>query len=169
MNSQSPKSRIEVIDMSINIFDAVLQEDEDQLKSLIMNKVDLNPLDEDGRTPLIHSVIDGMYEFIQLLLENGANVNVSDELGYTALHYAAQSYDLKATQLLLENGAKVDILDNHGNTPLFRAVFNSAGRGDVIKILLAHGADKHLKNNHGVSPYELAETIGNYDVVQYLK
>lgn len=155
--------------MSKNIFDAVLQEDIDQLRSLIMENIDLNPLDEDGRTPLIHSVIDGMYDFIGVLLEYGAAINVSDELGYTALHYSAQSYDLRATELLLASGAEVNVLDNHGNTPLFKAVFNSAGRGDVIKLLIAHGADKHSKNYHGVSPFELAKTIGNYNIVQYLE
>jgi hypothetical protein len=39
----------------------------------------------------------------------------------------------------------------------------------MIKLLLAHAADKHLKNKHGVSPEKLASTIANYDVNKFLQ
>jgi ankyrin repeat protein len=69
---------------------------------------------------------------------------------------------------LLAHGAVVDIQDAHGNTPLWRAVFESKNRGEVIEILLASGADKNLKNNYGISPLDLAGTIANYDAMQFL-
>jgi ankyrin repeat protein len=68
---------------------------------------------------------------------------------------------------LLERGASVDSRDAHGNTPLWRAVFESKNRGEVIKLLLAFGADRDLKNDHGISPLDLARTIANYDATQF--
>ena len=65
--------------------------------------------------------------------------------------------------------ARVDLKDSNGNTALFRAVFNSKGEGTIIKQLLASGSDPDQKNNHGVSPRILADTIGNYDVKQYFR
>jgi hypothetical protein len=38
----------------------------------------------------------------------------------------------------------------------------------MIKVLLAHGADKALKNKYGISPADLAKSIGNYDVSVFL-
>ncbi len=49
------------------------------------------------------------------------------------------------------------------------AVFESQGRGEMIKILLAAGADRNRKNNHGVSPAELAASIANFDVKRWLE
>ena len=117
--------------------------------------------------PLVEAVIGNNAETIKALLSSGVDVDQQDKIGYTALHYAAQNYLLDIALLLLEHKASVDAKDNYGNTPLFRAVFNSKGRGDMIQLLLRFGADKNLKNNHGVSPLELAKTIANYSIVQF--
>jgi ankyrin repeat protein len=53
--------------------------------------------------------------------------------------------------------------------PLSHAVFESRGRGEMIRLLLSFGADKALKNKHGVSPENLARTIANYDVSIFLR
>jgi hypothetical protein len=52
---------------------------------------------------------------------------------------------------------------------LWRAVFDSKGRGGVIKLLLSAGASKGLRNKHGVSPQSLAKSIANYDVSNFLE
>ena len=64
-------------------------------------------------------------------------------------------------------GALVDVADEHGNTPLFRAVFESKGRGEMVKLLLSRGAGPDLCNAHGVSPRIVADTIANFDVKQF--
>jgi uncharacterized protein len=124
-------------------------------------------VDSDGRTPLIQAATDNRLELAKLLLESGANVDAQDRLGKSALHYAAQEYHCEMARLLLASGASVDVQDKHGNTPLWRAVFNSRGRGDVISILLKAGADKSHRNKTGKTPLELANTIANYNIVQF--
>ena len=69
--------------------------------------------------------------------------------------------------LLLERGAIVDAPDKHGNTPLNRAVYNSKGRGEVIALLRAAGANATLNNRYGISPLSMALTISNYNVRQF--
>jgi ankyrin repeat protein len=117
--------------------------------------------------PLTEAVISNEVETVRTLLSSGVDVDQQDKIGYTALHYAAQNYLLDIALVLLEHKASVDAKDTYGNTPLFRAVFNSKGRGDMIQLLLIFGADKDSKNNHGVSPIELAKTIANYSIVQF--
>jgi ankyrin repeat protein len=103
-----------------------------------------------------------------VLIRHGANPNAQDKSLETPLHFAVYEYQLAAAQRLIEGGADPNAQDDHGNTPLWRAVFESRGRGDMIKLLVSAGADKTLKNRHGVSPKDLANTIGNYDVSAFL-
>lgn len=128
----------------------------------------VNDLDREGRTPLFYAAKDGDAAIVAELLKHGANVNLQDNGQKTALHFAANSYQRESAELLLRNGANVDAKDANGNTPLSDAVFDSRGRGEVIKALLSAGADKTVKNNHGVSPEDLAKSVGNYDVSAFL-
>lgn len=138
------------------------------VEEIIGNCDDLNPKDRrEKRTPLILAVIDKKLEIVKLLIKNGADVNIQDKLGWSALHYAAQDYSLDIAKFLLENGALVNNQDENGNTPLFKAVFNSKERGQMIHLLLEFGANKNLENNYGVSPFQLAKTIGNYDIEKF--
>jgi ankyrin repeat protein len=41
--------------------------------------------------------------------------------------------------------------DGYSHTPLFFAVLN--GNNEVVKVLLAHGADVNIKNNNGDKTY----------------
>jgi len=83
------------------------------------------------------------------------------------LHYAAQYLAVEIGQTLLSRGADINAKDNFGNNVLWRATFSSNGRGEFIQLLLHNGADRYEKNNSGISPEELANTISNYNVRQY--
>ena len=48
-----------------------------------------------------------------------------------------------------------------------RAVYDSMGRGEVIEILLAHGADPTIPNKSGISAIMLADKITDQDVKQF--
>jgi ankyrin repeat protein len=123
--------------------------------------------DRDGRTPLHEAVFQGRSSAVERLLEDGVDPDARDNGGRTPLHFAAQEYRPQEARLLCMGGAAVDARDSFGNTPLWRATFDSRGRGEVIRVLLEHGADPDFVNNAGVSPRQLAERIGNYDVGQY--
>jgi uncharacterized protein len=129
---------------------------------------DVDALDREGRTPLFYAAKEGDTEIVAELLKLGSNVNVQDKNQETPLHFAAREYRPEAAELLIRCGADVSIRDLHGNTPLWRAIFESRGRGELIKLLLSAGADKTLKNKHGSSPEDLAKTIGNYDISAFL-
>jgi ankyrin repeat protein len=124
-------------------------------------------VDEYGRTPLHYAVIEHKVAIVKALLASGADPSVCDDDGWTPLHFAAQEYAPEICAALLAAGALVDAADSHGNTPLWRAVFDSRGRGEVIRVLRAHGASPTLANARGISPISLARTIANYDVGQF--
>ena len=111
-------------------------------------------------------VLDNNIEEVKKALSN-CDVNEQEEAtGFTALHYCAQNQYFDIAKLLIDNGATVDVKDNYGNTPLFKAVFFSEGKTEMIKLLLTAGANPNEKNDSDVSPKELAENIGSFDVTE---
>ena len=124
-------------------------------------------VDRAGRTPLHYAAVDADIAGARQLLESGMDPSTPDDEGWTPLHFAAQSNSAEIAELLLNAGASVDPCDTQGNTPLFKAVFNSRGKGDVIRLLRARGANPYATNKHGVSPLKLARTIANFDVRQF--
>lgn len=139
-----------------------------EVEALLQAGEDLGQRDADGRTALHWACIGGRIDFVDLLLGGGADPNAVDKRGWTALHFSAQLADVGVSARLLAAGATVDAPDADGNTPLFRAVFTSHGQGEMIALLLTHGADATKANNHGTSPLTLSHRIANYNVRQWL-
>jgi ankyrin repeat protein len=151
------------------VFGAVLSGDLENLRLAVGAGVDINARDRDGRTPLFQAVIAGKENLVRELIRSGCDLKAKDASGKTALHLAAIQGRTACVNLLIEAGSPVDERDKDGNTPLSDAVFYSRGKGDIIQPLLKRGANPDLPNKHGVSPKELAESIGNYDVAQFFR
>jgi uncharacterized protein len=124
-------------------------------------------LDRQGRTLLHYAALANDVDAVTRMLGEGADPNVPDRDGFTALHFAAQQGAVAAAEALFDAGAQVDAANSFGNTPLFTAVFNSRGRGELIGLLRRHGADPWHAGNAGQTPAGLARMIGNYDVAQF--
>ena len=124
-------------------------------------------LDRDGRSALHYAANEGNILAVRELLEAGSDPGLPDRHGWTPLHFAAQASSADVAAALLDAGVDVDARDEHGITPLFRAVFNSRGRGDVIELLRARGANPFAANTHGRTPVGLARLVANYDVASF--
>ncbi len=91
-------------------------------------------------------------EIFRQLITAGATVDKRDIAGNTALHWASAHGDEAAVTFLLKAGADVNAVNNTGNTPLLEAI-NHPSRPEVVRLLLAHGADPHVKNNFGYTAW----------------
>lgn len=155
--------------MTSGLHQYVFRSDLGALKSAARDRSQIDSLDSACRTALMYAATDRNVGAMAILIDAGAKVDLQDSLGNTSLHYAAQAGDPEAVRLLLTSGAVVDIQDIHGNTPLWRAIFNSFGRGDIITMLIHAGANRYCINKHGKTPMDLANTISNYNVLKFLQ
>jgi ankyrin repeat protein len=101
---------------------------------------------------------------IAAALKRGVDIHAADKNGVTALHHAVRFRSPAAVQTLLEQGASANqACRRNGSTPLHRAVTQTgapetAGRQqaaiEIIKLLLAAGADPSIKNKLGRKPID---------------
>jgi len=119
--------------------------------------------DEYNRSSLHYVCVDLPIEerasVISELILNGDEVNAQDVNGWSPLHFAAQEGDLEVAKILLNAGATIDLKDSNGNSPLWVAAMNSHQSEKVITLLLNNDADPKQKNDHGISPYEIAPEV----------
>ncbi len=95
----------------------------DDVRSLVDRGADLNYLDSDGYTPLIHAIAWSEYEVATALVEAGADLGVVDSVDMTALEYAL--YDGGSPETLLSA-----ILQRGGLQAAEQAGFNAAQYSD---------------------------------------
>ena len=138
------------------------------VKQLIQKKVNLNAIDQDGRTALMLAGYNGHTELVRILLDKGARVNIRDGSGRTALLFTATGPFPKTVELLLERKADPNIVDNQER---FSALMHAAAEGhiEVVKILLDHEADARLKDIDGDTAESFARQNGHTELADLLK
>ena len=90
-----------------------------------------------GSTPLMYAALYGDARSVGLLLDQGADPNIRNDAGATALLWSVD--DPETTRLLLEHGADANVRSADGLSPILLAAAR-LGSGDVVKLLLDHGA-----------------------------
>lgn len=73
--------------------------------------------DAEGKTGIIHGVVNGKRGVISLLLEESADINAADKIGRTPLHYASEREDLGMILFLLMSKADPNYADKEGVVP----------------------------------------------------
>jgi ankyrin repeat protein len=125
---------------------------------LVSRGAKLEARDKAGRTPLITAVLADNVEVAEVLVAAGADIEAVDSgLGASPLSWAAGSGRLRAAQFLLSKGAQVNRgTGPYGDTPLHCAVMNKGPDINMIKYLVASGADVNASNNKGLTPMKRA-------------
>ncbi|CAI2294681.1 unnamed protein product [Caenorhabditis sp. 36 PRJEB53466] len=120
-------------------------------------KLDLNKVDGEERTPLMRSVIHNNHVICEALIRSGAHLDTATSDGHTALSTCLLISDApnrRISELLLKNGAHVDlrIVDD---TPFVNELVS---RNDVVGVeaLLAAGVDVQVTDAKGRSPLHVA-------------
>jgi ankyrin repeat protein len=152
-------------------------------------KADVNQTSGDGSSPLLVAVLNGRYDIARYLIDKGANVSLANKKGWTPLYLAVKhrtnetgtmpippnvDQALDFIKLILGLGADVNPrlayetevhvashviwLKEEGATPFFRAAYG--GDADLMKLLLAHGADPQIPTTDHTTPLMAFAGVG---------
>lgn len=78
----------------------------DIIKALLFAGVDINIIDDSGRTALSWVSEKGYTDIVRILLDNGANPNIKDIYGWTPANWAIQNSHFKIVRLLKRTRSK---------------------------------------------------------------
>jgi ankyrin repeat protein len=175
---------------------ATLSNDLDSVKALLAAGADVNQTTGYGWSPLLVATQNRYYKLGAYLLEHGANVNLSNKGGWTPLYLATDNRNIESgdypvrkpdmdhldyIKLLLDKGANVNArmkdstetrtvftnqwLDENGATAFLRA--SQSGDIELMKLLLAHGADPKIDTTLHVTALQVAAGIGWVEGITY--
>lgn len=111
--------------------------------------MDVNQQDSDGRTPLLHAVMQNHEPVVRLLLTQGTQIGILDCDGRSGIHWAVLRRNLSILQLLLKHRDEyepmlaIDMYDNTGWTPLHMAIVRAFE--PAMLLLMQLGADINAK------------------------
>ena len=94
------------------------------------------------------------------------NAHESNKNKMTPIHCSCKNKNVKIVDLFIDLGADFDAQDIKGRTPLHYAVINNDER--MVKHLLLRGANKFIKDENKLSPYDLAFSLGDKNLVKIL-
>jgi ankyrin repeat protein len=137
------------------------------VKGMFLHGADANA-GTDTDNPLLEiAVMDSEPDVVELLLQHGAKVNEADSAGVTPLIWASIFCQNKVP-LLLQYHADVNLRGHRGETALYELVYTTRNK-DLIRQLLAHGADPNIATGDGSTALSVAKSLHRLDLVALLK
>ncbi|KAK2838071.1 hypothetical protein Q5P01_015283 [Channa striata] len=132
----------------------------------------VNMADGNGNTALHYSVSHSNFQVVKKLLDaDVCNVNQQNKAGYTPIMLAALAAmetpkDMRIVEELFGKGDVNARASQAGQTGLMLAV--SHGRMDMVRALLAHGADVNIQDDEGSTALMCASEHGHVEIVKLL-
>eukprot|EP00803_Ostreobium_quekettii_P010437 evm.model.scf_4.6 EVM.evm.TU.scf_4.6 scf_4:158669-197053(-) len=121
---------------------------------LVDADAELDPRDADRDTPLHETSWSNHIGVAEVLVKAGANLEARRRGGDTPLLLTARRDSPHVAEVLAEGGADTEARTTAGN---FTALMIAAGEGylEVVKVLVAHGADVSARNEEGETAGDL--------------
>jgi ankyrin repeat protein len=142
-------------------------------RALISAGADVNAKDSIQDTPLLYAGAEGRNDILKMILATGkANLRYTNRYGGTALIPAAHHGHPETVRILLATAIDVDHVNSLGWTALLEAVILGDGgpvHQEIVKLLLAGGADTEKADNDGVTPLAHAKSRGFTEIAKMLE
>ena len=120
----------------------------------------------------LYAGAEGFNEVLGLTLAAGADVASTNRYGGTALIPASEHGHVDTVRILIDAGVPVNHVNNLGWTAMQEAILlNSGGprQQEVVRLLLAAGADPEIRDPEGRTALRNAERLGFTEVANLLR
>jgi uncharacterized protein len=133
---------------------------------LLKANADVNLANVAGVTPLMGAAFSGNVEILRKLLAAGAKIEPVDRVKKNAATYAAGSGCSDCLVELMKAGTQINArLDNDLTLLMWAAAY---GHEATVRLLLAEGADRTLKDARGKTAYDMANEGNHLNVAKLL-
>lgn len=139
---------------------------------LIEAGADVNRQDRTRQSAYLIATSGGHLDLLRMTLAAGADVNSTDSYNGTGLIRAADRGHVEIVRELLKTGIRVDHVNRLGWTALLEAILLGDGEPrhtEVVRLLVASGADVNLADGDGVSPLAHARRRGFAEMAAILE
>ncbi len=129
---------------------------------LIDAGADINATDKDDFSPLFYAILEDNKQKAKLLIRKGADIKLAPSTRTTLLHVAVQREWITKSlvESLIQRGADIDAKDKDlKTTPLHHACSNMKAT-EVVKLLIAKGANVHSRSLEFRTPLHFAAEYG---------
>ena len=144
----------------------------DAARLLISRGADVNAQDNIQDSPFLFAGAEGRLAILRLCLAAGADLASTNRYGGTALIPAAHHGHVAAVKELLGTRIAIDHVNRLGWTALLEAVIlgdGGAAHTEIVRLLLAHGANPRLADHQGVTPLAHAQQRGQTAIAALLR
>jgi ankyrin repeat protein len=151
---------------------AALVDRVDIAKVLIDAGADVDLQDSDRNNPLLVTGETGSVAMLREVLRAEPNLGATNRYGGIAIIPASDRGHVDLVRALLETDIDVNHVNNLGWTALLEAVILGDGgeaHTEIVRMLLAGGADASIADREGVTPFEHARERGYREMARMLE
>ena len=144
----------------------------DAARALIAAGADVNAKDGIEDSPYLLAGASGHVEILDMTLAAGADLKSTNRYGGTALTPACHHGHVDAVRALLKTRLAIDHVNKLGWTCLLEAVIlgdGGARHAEIVRMVVAAGANVNLADREGVSPLRHARGRGQTTIARILE
>ncbi|MEO8460802.1 MAG: ankyrin repeat domain-containing protein [Dokdonella sp.] len=147
---------------------SVAEDDSEGIKLLLKRKLRVDARGALGRTALMTAALAGHTRIVEALLAASAAVDIADQQGTTALMEAARANAVAIAHALARKKVDANAVDAHGRSALMIACASRDASEEIVRALLACGADRNLTASDGRRAVDYAAAAGRWQLVAVL-
>jgi ankyrin repeat protein len=151
---------------------AALGDHVDAARILVAAGADPNAMDDRHDTPWLVTGATGSVAMLEVLLPAGADLTIRNRSGGVSVIPASERGHIEYVRRVVTTGIDVDHLNDLHWTALLEAVILGDGSdtyAEIIRILLAAGADPELADRDGITALQHAERLGHSRLAAVLR
>lgn len=159
-NPRRRRRDLEETDFSLDLYNAVVDDDPNKLERLLREGADANHVFFHGMLfvsskPALSLCCDkGSAECAGVLIDHGANVKFPDKWGLTPLMYSVTvQYPDIIRRILERDPTTTACRDHKGRTALHLAI--ETGNAEIVKLLIQIGAEVNVQEQFGLTPLSI--------------